>query len=279
MRSIAKGHEPQGLTEYRAGGNREYVGLTKEKKDELRKHLVREQRGICCYCMDRISDDAAAMKIEHWRPQSQCEFSPGCACLQVDYQNLLGACLGGQGLPERLQHCDTRKGNAQLTFNPADPARRIENLIVYSRDGTISSTDPTFAAELRDVLGLNIAKLKKNREGVLRGLLEWWQRENARHAGKVPRALLERKHAKILGLAAEDLAPFAPVALWWLERKLSRKSGKNPAQTSFHHRSLGISVADERKADDPLDRRTAGKVRSPKSVRDVLWRSCAENRA
>jgi hypothetical protein len=46
---------------------------------------------------------------------------------QLEYKNLLGACQGGEGQKPNKQHCDTKKGNIDLTFNPADPAHDLES--------------------------------------------------------------------------------------------------------------------------------------------------------
>src|SRR6185437_8026347 len=136
MRSIIKSREPASLTEHRAGEHCDYNNFA--AKDELRAALVKEQRGLCCYCMSRVSASAAAMKIEHWRCQSRYED------LQLSYQNLLAACLGGHGQPENLQHCDTRKGESDLKFNPASPTHRIEQRIRFEADGAIASNDAEF---------------------------------------------------------------------------------------------------------------------------------------
>jgi uncharacterized protein (TIGR02646 family) len=93
MRSITKKREPASLTEHRAGVHCNYDNFG--PKDELREALVADQRGLCCYCMTRISPTAAAMKIEHWRCQSRYQ------ALQLSYQNLLAACLGGHGKARR----------------------------------------------------------------------------------------------------------------------------------------------------------------------------------
>lgn len=96
------------------------------------------------------------MKIEHWRCQTRY---PG---RQLNYKNLLGACLGGHGKPSHLQHCDTRKGDLDLRWNPADPAHHIETRVKYELDGTIRSIDPRFNSELETVLNLNTPKIKNN---------------------------------------------------------------------------------------------------------------------
>ena len=75
------------------------------------------------------------MKIEHWRCRSRFPE------LDLQYRNLLGACRGNMGQPVRLQHCDTRKGEAELKWNPADPVHHIETRIRYETDGSIRSED------------------------------------------------------------------------------------------------------------------------------------------
>ena len=78
------------------------------------------------------------MKIEHWQCQARYPAE------QLNYRNLLGACLGGDGQPPHLQHCDTRKGDRDLQWNPADPAHHIETRVRYELDGTIRSDDAVF---------------------------------------------------------------------------------------------------------------------------------------
>ena len=79
----------------------------------LRHALVSEQQGtVLLLHGETIRPDASAMKIEHWRCQAHY-----CG-EQLDYRNLLGACVGGDGQPLRSQHCDTRKGNDDLRLEP-----------------------------------------------------------------------------------------------------------------------------------------------------------------
>jgi len=109
MRAITKGAEPASLTAHRQTQRCDYDNYA--DKATLRQALVTDQRGICCYCMGRIRNGSATMKIEHWRCQS-CYPDE-----QLNYRNLLGACLGGNGQPPHLQHCDTRKGVIDAILN------------------------------------------------------------------------------------------------------------------------------------------------------------------
>lgn len=133
----------------------------------------------------------------------------------MSYRNLLGACLGGEGQPPPSQHCDTRKGNADLRWNPADPAHAIEARVRYGSDGAIKSNDKTFNVQLDKTLNLNLAFLKNNRKGVLDAVLRWWSRQPK----PVPRGRIERQRDKY-AVGSGELAPYRQVAVWWLQRKL-----------------------------------------------------------
>jgi uncharacterized protein (TIGR02646 family) len=209
---ISKGAEPASLTAHRPTPHADYDNYA--DKEALRHSLVTEQRGICCYCMGRIHNGPDTMKIEHWRCQRRHPAE------QLNYRNLLGACLGNDGQPHHLQHCDTRKGDRDLQWNPAEPAHHIETRLRYEADGSIRSNDAVFAAELEDVLNLNLPLLKNNRKGVLDAVLSWWQFEKRRMGRAVPRATFERERAGRIGEAA-DLRPYCQVAVWWLDQRLS----------------------------------------------------------
>ena len=213
MRAITKHREPVSLTAYRKTPNSNYDNF--DAKDDLRHSLVTEQRGLCCYCMSRIRPDSASMKIEHWRCQRYHRGE------ELKYRNLLGACLGGHGQPARLQHCDTRKRDRDLKWNPAEPAHHIETSIRYELDGSIRSNETEFDRQLDDVLNLNLPVLKNTRKHLLDAVLQWWKREKARIGGPVPRADMVRKRDEHIGGDGE-LAPYCQVAAWWLEQKLAK---------------------------------------------------------
>ena len=215
MRTIIKGREPVSLTSHRQTPHSDYENYP--AKDDLRRTLVTEQRGLCCYCMGRIHPETALMKIEHWRSQARY---PGD---QLAYQNLLGACDGGEGQPFHLQHCDTRKGDRDLKWNPADLAHHIETRIRYELDGSIYSDEADLDGQLNDVLNLNLHVLKSNRKGSLNGVLDWWKHEKARLGGPVSRDRLVRKRAEYIAGDGE-LEPYCQVVVWWLEQRLARRA-------------------------------------------------------
>jgi uncharacterized protein (TIGR02646 family) len=214
VRAITKGPEPASLTAHRLTPHGDYYNYP--AKDDLRYALVTEQRGLCCYCMGRIHNgQPATMKIEHWRSRTHYQAE------QLSYRNLLGACLGGYGQPARLQHCDTRKGDSDLQWNPADPMHHIETRVRYELDGSIHADDAVFSDQLDQVLNLNIPLLKNNRKGTLDAVLDWWKREKAQSGGPVPRQRFVRERDRHVAGNGE-LVPYCQVAVWWLGQRLAR---------------------------------------------------------
>lgn len=211
MRQIRKNREPVSLAAYRPTPGSNYEDF--QFKDDLRSALTSEQKGLCCYCMAAIAPSSKQMKIEHWRCQSRYPEK------ELDYQNLLAACQGGNGSPKKDQHCDTLKGDLDLLFNPADPTHQIEARIQYLPDGTVSSPDPTFDDQLNKVLGLNLPRLKTARKLVLDGIIQWWKLEKGRLRGPIKQERLQRGRDRFVSVSG-PLPPFAPVAAWWLSRKI-----------------------------------------------------------
>lgn len=208
MRLISKGKEPTSLLHHRQQLFADYDNYS--KKDDLRKSLVREQYGLCCYCQSRIKPNADDMKIEHW----QCQ--DNYPSRQLDYNNLLGACQGGKGKPENQQHCDTFKRNLELSFCPADPSHNIEARLSFRGDGRIVSQDTEIDRELNEVLNLNTELLVNNRKAVLTAFQQRLQ------AGKKLDPLKELE--KWNDTTNNDLPEFSQVIIFYLKKKLSRCS-------------------------------------------------------
>lgn len=210
MRQIIKGPEPATLTRHRKAAHAVYDNYL--DKDTLREHLVGEQRGICCYCMRRIRPSAQTMKMEHWRSQERYPAE------QLNYGNLLGACLVNQGQRRMRQHCDTRKGEQDLSRNPSDPAHHVEDLIRFQPDGTVASDNPAFNAELNNVLNLNEGRLCNNRKAVLDAfcttLAKW---------GNLQRHTLENLLADWTGSSRPgELREYSQIIVYWLRKRLAR---------------------------------------------------------
>ncbi len=213
MRAINKGREPSSLTVHRKTLHCDYDNY--KDKNTLRHSLATEQRGLCCYCMGRIRPNRDEMKVEHW--QSQACYSTE----QLSYHNLLAACIGGQGKPTHLQHCDTKKGDRLLEWNPADPTHHIETRIRYETDGTIRSNEADYDSQLNKVLNLNLPLLKNNRKQLLDVVLDWWKYEKAKIGGQVPRDRYVRKLDQHTG-GNDELKPYCQVSAWWIKQKLAK---------------------------------------------------------
>lgn len=160
---IKKGSEPKSLIEYRANKSNlaDITYNNFQEKDDIRKALLDEQGHICAYCMQRITIEN--MKIEHFACQSENE------SLRLDYKNMLGCCKGGdgKGIKPEYHHCDTKKQDEIIKFNPSCPNDRNFLKISYDRNGVISSDDAEFNGQLNSVLNLNLPMLKNNRKGAL----------------------------------------------------------------------------------------------------------------
>lgn len=160
MRTIVKGAEPASLRAYRAAPGATYDGQDfTEVKDDLRQALVRDQRGLCCYCTAGIAPEAARMKVEHWKPQSRYPD------LQLAWKNLLGACLGNPGSRPQSQSCDTFKGDREIKLDPHNPDH-IATLRCRS-NGRIYSTDEQLQADIEEGLNLNTERLVNERKQLL----------------------------------------------------------------------------------------------------------------
>ena len=209
MRMIRKGAEPNSLTQHRLTPGANYDNY--RGKEELRACLVQEQRGLCCYCMTQIRPDRGAMKIEHWRAQATHPEE------QLDYSNLLAACMGNDGRRSADRYCETSKGDNDLSRNPANPSHRVEDLVRFLGDGTITSADPVFDAEIDEVLNLNLPFLVNSRKSVLRAFQE------ALGKRTLSRADLRKWLEDWNGEAGPgNLRPYCQVVVYWLRKRLSR---------------------------------------------------------
>jgi uncharacterized protein (TIGR02646 family) len=224
MRTIEKGDEPASLRRYRADHRRsgalatlssERVWAGYVEKDDTREALLDEQGHLCAFCMRRIL--LRRMKIAHWAPRSSEEGTH----VILAWDNLLGACQGGDGGPREQQHCDTAQGDTPLKTNPADRAQRCERLLRYLPDGTITSDDEGLRCDI-ETLRLNYAPLRSLRKQVIDRLFSHLAAEGGGTA-YWPRAMLERELARWTKRDHRRMLPeLCQVATYFLERWLAR---------------------------------------------------------
>jgi len=214
MKYIKKETEPISLTRHRSQSHANYKNY--KEKDDLRKNLLDEQGYICCYCMQGIRIKKGEllelkMKIEHWKPQSKFPE------LQLDYNNLLGACLGNEGYPKHLQPCDTKKGEDIITVNPTQ--KNCDFLIKFSTSGEIYSEDENVAKDLNDTLNLNMDSLVKNRKRVLDDALQNFYMRHPRTTWT--KAILEREITKWSPKHGPYKA-YGQIIIYYLKKKLAK---------------------------------------------------------
>lgn len=209
MKYIKKGTEPASLTQFRAGGGKDFDDY--REKEELSWKLMEEQGSICCYCMQRIKP--GAMHIEHWKPQS------GFPNQQLNYKNLLAVCNGNVGQPKHLQHCDSRKGNTEITINPTE--RQCESLVKFSTNGEVYSDDETVSRELTTALNLNHQTLVINRKNVLDFVIRKLKAEN--QDGTWSKAVLKKEIRKWENFGKDGKhEPFCRIVIFYIKKKLER---------------------------------------------------------
>ena len=215
MRAIVKGQEPRKLTEYRHQPDAVYDGTPQfnEVKKAIRKQLLQEQGYLCAYCMTRIDSGFYQIKIEHWHCQD--DYKPE----QLVYKNMLGVCKGNEGQPPDKQTCDTRKGNADLKYNPSNPNHRIENQIHFLGDGRIRSDDSEFDSQLNQILNLNYPRLVQNRYAIVKSIIKKFSKNpGSRTVAEIERELCEWRTPDKDGRLKE----YCAVAVYYLRRKLAK---------------------------------------------------------
>lgn len=212
MISIVKGREPTSLQHYRLQPNAVYDGsqFTPVKAD-IRTQLLKEQGYICAYCMQRIVDDQFTTKVEHWHCQDNYTDK------QLNYPNMLAVCSGNT---QGCLHCDTKKANHDIKYNPAEPTHHIESKIRYSMAGKIQSDELDFNQELNDILGLNCSRLIENRKATI-DAVQLKIKQNKAHGIRIKRGVNDeiKKWTSIDGDGCKK--PYYGVALYFLRKKHS----------------------------------------------------------
>ena len=150
------------------------------------------------------------MKVEHWHSQE------GFSDEQLDYGNMLGSCVGNQGLPPRDQHCDTRKADARISLNPANRGDHPRMKICYDGSGKIRSEDELFDRDINETLNLNWARLKSNRKEVWESVTHVLSRKPGRRTTGEVQKLIDRWNK----LDADGhLKEYCAVAVYYLKKK------------------------------------------------------------
>lgn len=218
MRLIRKGPEPPLLLAYRKTRGARYDGLPGDAKTELRSALVRDQLGLCCFCMQRVEPAVAPVlkvKIAHLIPQKVDGLR------DLEWSNLLAACPGNEGASLARQHCDTRQGNSVLHVSPCEP-EHIATLS-YSGRGEIQSSREDLQKDLDETLNLNDVGLCARRRDAVTSMARALRK---RDKGQFTTPNLQRALGECSTPDARgNLPPFAGALEWWLRRRLGPRAG------------------------------------------------------
>ena len=227
MKQVNKIAEPNSLLQHRAKQHSNFDNIPYETKTELRQSLLSEQGYICCYCMKRIPEKIEKegivtynMKVEHF----QCQES--FSALQLTYTNLFAACTGNEGKPQKLQTCDSKKGNLELSINLTVNLPNCETLFKYNAIGEISSTNDNadIDRQLIVILNLNMQTLKDGRSEIYLAVQEKIRVEGKRFKNDKARFIrfLEQEKVKWLGRLENKHRPYCMVAVYFLTKKLKQ---------------------------------------------------------
>lgn len=189
-------------------------------KNIIRNSLVKEQHGLCAYCMKRI-DNSLATTIDHWQPIG-ANLSGA-----LDYKNMFAVCDGGRKVDSdgnnHVLCCDASKGNKEITINPCN----LEHMkkIRYSDDGRIYTypEDKILEHDINDILNLNGLNGLDTGTRLVKG-----RREAYRSYAKFIQKLIREKQLsksvldkKIKSIESQEIyEEFAGVILYFLKRKL-----------------------------------------------------------
>ncbi len=199
-------------------------------KQALRKALLKEQGGICAYCMGHISLELneqfkPKIEIEHYLSR---ELRPD---LQLRYNNMIGVCNGlsvSHPENEKLHHCDKTQGsegkmNGQVMLKKLNPcSAECERLVKYTSGGEIlpSIEDSEIEFDLNKVLNLNNKVLKNARMAILDNAKQKMIAE--RPIQQWNRAFLQRHLEEWQNRHEGQFRRYCMIAVWFLKELMNK---------------------------------------------------------
>jgi uncharacterized protein (TIGR02646 family) len=210
MQKITKQTEPAFLIHYRnlqgAEWNRD---VKKLERDQARAQLCSEQGALCCFCEGRIRPTEHHMKVAHFVPQDVNR------SLMFNWNNLLGACKGGEGNAYKKQHCDTRQGSQELSSR-LHPVTLAPGTIDFNTEGKVLSSDATANEELNTKLNLNLDRLVRNRKSAADAMIAQMGKESWKVSD------IERKLKELAAVGVTERIEYQSYLAWWLRRRLQK---------------------------------------------------------
>lgn len=129
------------------------------RRVRLRSDLISEQGNICCYCMNRITNNSS--HIEHFWPKEHFDQ------IDMEYSNLFASCNGEGNMLLDEEHCGHKKDNWWHKDMVPPTSTEVENMFKYSMDGKIHCVRGRESANVADMMihkmGLNSYHLERNR--------------------------------------------------------------------------------------------------------------------
>jgi uncharacterized protein (TIGR02646 family) len=147
---------------------------------KLREQLLKEQKYVCAYCGQKVQiveneHGKAQMKTEHFVPQD------GTVENDLNYQNLLGCCLGNDN-KKGENHCDSMKGDGHFLSitNPSTWHYRDEEIFYSVKNesqevllfSSNESKDKELTGRKKGCLNLNHDRLKSDRFSVFKNVIK-----------------------------------------------------------------------------------------------------------
>lgn len=221
MRYIQKGTEPNVLTVYKAQGGTQYEGGNLDKT-EIQLQLLKEQKGLCAYCMARISfvpGHTPKMIIEH-----RCcrELHKE---LELKYSNMLGVCLGNSDNRKAEPRCDKSKDSNKHHYElkkliPTN--QNVETLFHFLPNGQMiaKNNDPEVQQDI-EALNLNEYYSRINRENILQKLITGYRKVRKTANPALVKNFLNKELNKWNALNNKGyLQPYCLVATKFIQSKL-----------------------------------------------------------
>lgn len=210
---IKKSKEPKRWIQYR-----QTPGVTFQPIHELKDSLLKEQGFICAYCMRRIpvvdKNSNENHRIEHILSQDHYPNE------SLKYSNMVICCPGHIGDED---HCDKKKGNADISFSPFD--KNFIQTLSYTTSGNIKSSNPQYDKELNEVLNLNTKLLLQNRKMMIDELIKQVNtnfNNNKPIAKGFLKKMISRYSQTYNDNGMQKYHEYCGVARYYLENKLKR---------------------------------------------------------
>lgn len=192
-------------------------------KDEVKQILIREQHGLCAYCMKRIKNDSHS-RVEHLIPLSKDKENA------INYGNMLGVCDGGEkvsGQKGRVLCCDAHKCEAEISLSPLNKVQMDK--IAYRPDGKIYTEpyDKDMEDDINKTLILNgvmkpDGSVRDTATEILKGRRDAYERARRMMGalnknGKCTSAVLKKLIDELLD--KEEREEFVGVKIYYFKKK------------------------------------------------------------